>query len=106
MKEQDIHITTSEEYKAYIKALCRLASGYIPKIRVKFAEQAYDKYMDATTRRIVLAYGEEIEELDASRLRDFSHYAHFGSVGTGPLTDSCLNNAKSYGETIKMLFDI
>ena len=106
MKEQDINITTSIEYGEYLKALSYLASGYVSRIRVQFAERAYDKYMDETTRRIVLEYGKEYEKLQESRLRDFRHCAHFGAATTGALEDSVLNNAQSYGKTIKMLFDI
>ena len=106
MKEQNIEIIESPEYKAYLAALARLASGYVSRIRVQFAERAYDKYQDATTRRVVLAYGEEIDELDRQRNRDFAYCARFGSVSTGMLEDSCLNNAGHYAQTIKLLFDI
>ena len=105
-KEQDYKITASEEYKEYMKALCRLASGYVSRIRVQFAEKAYEKYQDETTRRIVLAYGEQAEKLDNSRLRDFEFVSVYGATTPDHLEDDCLNNADSYGHTIKMLFDI
>ena len=99
-------ITRTEEYKQYMKALCRLASGYVSRIRVQFAEKAFDKYQDATIRRIVLAYGEQIEKLDAQRLRDFETVSENGATTPECLEDSCLNYASDYGHTIKMLFDI
>jgi len=99
-------ITRAEEYKQYMKALCRLASGYVSRIRVQFAEKAFDKYQDATIRRIVLAYGEQIEKLDADRLNDFMRTSEYGATTPECLNDSCLNKASSYGDTIKMLFDI
>lgn len=104
--EQDYKITSSEEYKKYMKALCRLASGYISRIRIQFAERAYEKYQDETIRKIVLAYGEEAEKLDHDRLRDFVHCSEYGAISEESLNDSCLNNAGSYGKTIKFLFDI
>ena len=106
MTKQDYSITTSEEYKDYIKALCKLASAYVSRIRVQFAEKAYDKYQDATVRRLVLAYGEEVEKLEESRLRDFQYVAEFGATMPDHLNDTCLNNAKHYAAAIKMLFDI
>lgn len=73
-------ITRTEEYKQYMNALCRLASGYVSRIRVQFAEKAFDKYQDATIRRIVLAYGEQIEKLDADRLNDFMRTSEYGAT--------------------------
>lgn len=106
MKEQDIKITNSEEYKAYLKALCRLASGYVSRIRVQFAEKAYEMYQNETVRKIALAYGEEVEKLDEGRFRDFRMVASSGKTSDECLEDSCLNNARHYGATLKMLFDI
>lgn len=106
MTEQNLTITTSEEYKDYIKALCKLASAYVSRIRVQFAEKAYDKYQDATVRRLVLAYGEEIEKLEESRLQDFRYVSQNGATTPEHLNDTCLNNAKHYAAAIKMLFDI
>lgn len=105
-EDQDLKITHSEEYKKYIEALCQLASGYVSRIRVQFAEKAYDMYQNETVRRIVLAYGEEIEKLRESRLNDFRFAADFGAVSQDSLEDFPLNNARHYGQTIKMLFDI
>lgn len=106
MKEQDLNITQSIDYKLYLKALCRLASDYVSRIRVQFAEKAYEMYQNETVRRIVLEYGKEAEQLDEYRLRDFCHVAEFGATTPDHLNDSCLCNAKHYAATIKMLFDI
>ena len=106
LEGQEYEIIRSEEYKAYLKALCRYASGYVSRIRVQFAERAYEKYQDPTTRRIVLAYGEEIEKLDADRLRQFESASRYGALTEESLNDSCLIHAGAYGETIKLLFDI
>ena len=105
-KEQDYKITRTDEYKTYLSALCRLASGYVSRIRVQFADKAYEMYQDETVRRIVLAYAEEIVKLDAARLFDFRHVSEYGTDNTECLHDSCLNHAGAYGETIKMLFEI
>ncbi len=105
-KEQDYKITQSDEYKMYIKALCRIASGYVPRIRVQFAEKAYDKYQDKTTRRIVLAYEKEAEKLDQYLLRWFSIASESDDFEEEILKDDCLNHAMHYAATIKMLFDI
>ena len=104
--EQDYRIISSEEYQAYIKALCRLASGYVSKIRVQFAEKAYEMYQNETVRKLVLAYGEEAEKLDESRLRDFQFVTYYGATTPEHLDDCCLNHAEHYGQTIKMLFEI
>ena len=106
MKEQDYKIINSEDYKEYLKALCHLASGYVSRIRVQFAEKAYEMYQNETVRRIVLAYGEEIEKLEHDRLKDFERAARYGACTVESLEDSCLNHADHYGQTLKMLFDI
>lgn len=106
MDIEKLRITQSEEYKTYLSALCRLASGYVSRIRVQFAEKAYEKYADETIRRLVLAYGEEREALDASRLRDFTYVSEYGATTPEHLNDSVLNKASSYGDAIRLLFDI
>ena len=108
MKDLDkLHITQSAEYKAYIAALCELASNYVAKIRRQFAEKAFDNYQNEAVRSLVLAYGAELEKLRADRLRDFTWVADdpeaFGGL---ELDDSCLNKAQSYADAIKFLFDI
>lgn len=97
-------ITRNEEYKAYIAALCRLASGYVSRIRREFAEKAFEKFNDPTIRRLVLEYGKECEKLDEQRLRDFTMAANDPSLLAHGLEDSCLNNARHYGEAIKLFF--
>ena len=104
--DQNIETIYSDEYNFYLKALCRLASGYVSRIRVQFAEKAYEMYQNETVRRIVNAYGDEIEKLDESRIRDFTYTSHYGATTEDSLNDSCLNKAMAYGDTIKMLFDI
>lgn len=106
MANHDYAITTSDEYKSYIKALAHLAGMYVPRIRNQFAAQAYEKYQDETTRKIVIAYGKEAEKLEADRLREFEYAAHYGPVEDSYLDDSCLNHAGHYRETINMLFGI
>lgn len=96
-------IISSDEYKAYIKALCRLASQYIAEIRQKYAARAYELYANETIRQLVLAYGEEVEKLDQDRLRDFSFVAEYPNF-EGHLEDSCLNNARHYEAAIKFFF--
>ena len=99
-------ITHTDEYKAYLSALCRLASNYVSRIRVKFAERAFEKYADTTIRKLVLAYGKEAEKLDEDRLRDFRYVSEYGATTEGHLEDSCLNNAHEYGKAIWFLFGI
>ena len=103
---EELKIIHSDEYKAYLKALCRLASGYVSSIRVKFAERALEKYADPTIRRLVLAYGKEAEKLDDNRLFDFSFVAEYGAETDSRLEDTCLSNARHYGKAIWFLFDI
>lgn len=100
---EKFQITQSEEYKTYIAALCRLASGYIPEIRRQLAEKALENFQNETLRRLVLAYGEEIQKLDADRLREFSWAASNPETGYS-LEDSCLNNAEHYAAAIKLFF--
>lgn len=97
-------ITQSEEYKTYIAALCRLASGYVPKIRLQFAEKALENFQSKTLRTLVIAYGEECKKLDADRLRDFMWKANDPETLCHNLEDSCLNNAEHYAAAIKLFF--
>lgn len=106
MSIEEMKIMHSEEYKAYIKALCWVAEDYISRIRVQFAEKAFEMYGNETVRKIVLAYGEEHEKLEERRLRDFTSVAQYGSHTEESLNDDCLNNARHYAATIKMLFEI
>lgn len=106
MDMEKYKITSSEEYHKYLKALCRLASHYVSRIRVQFAEKAFDKYQDETIRKLVIAYGEQAEKLDETRLRDFCYVSEYGAATTESLNDSCLNNAGNYGQSIKFLFEI
>lgn len=106
MNEKYYELFKDPDFELYMTALCRLASGYVSRIRVQFAEKAVDMFENETVRRIVLAYGEEVEKLDHDRLRDFQHVTKYGATTPESLGDSCLNHARHYGETIKMLFDI
>lgn len=96
-------IQHSEEYKAYIDALCRLACVYISSIRRQFAAKAFELYGNETVRRLVLAYGEEIKKLEADRLREFKFAADHADTEWS-LEDSCLNNAAHYEAAIKLFF--
>lgn len=104
--KQDYKITQSEEYKAYIKALCTLSSQYVTRIRAQFCIKAYEMYQDKTVRRIVLAYGEEHEKLEEYRLMKFMWESEKEEPDETFLKDDVLNKANAYGDTIKMLFDI
>ena len=106
LNEDNWKITHSEEYHDYIKALCRLASGYVSRIRVKFAEMAFEKYKDPTIRKLVLAYGEECAKLDVVRFNDFRYVSEYGASSEERLNDSCLINAHEYGKAIWFLFGI
>lgn len=100
----EIYTTTKHpEYNAYIKALCRLASSYVPEIRKQFAAKAVENFQNETLRALVLAYGEETEKLDAARLQDFT-WAARDIETAGSLEDTCLNNAKHYAATIKFFY--
>ena len=106
VSEEELKVIHSEEYKVYIKALCWVAEDYVSRIRVQFAEKALEMYRNETVRKIVLAFGKEHEKLEERRLRDFMHAAEFGACTDESLTDDCLNNARHYAATIKMLFEI
>ena len=108
-------IRRSEEYKTYMKALCRLAARWVPRIRIQFAEKAFDKFQDESIRKLVLAYGEEYEKLDAERLHDFCRadenfdddfYGNYNVDPTTYLEDSCLIHAGEYAQALFYLFDI
>lgn len=106
MNNHDYAITHSEDYRYYIQSLCWLSSGYVSKIRVKFAEKAYEMYQNETIRKLVIEYGHEYEKLQNSRLADFSYCAEYGAVTSGSLEDSCLNHSREYAQTIKFFFGI
>lgn len=105
-KEQDYKIKNSESYKLYLAALCKLASQYVSSIRVQFAEKAYEMYANETVRKLVLAYGLEVEGLEKDRLRSFRYVSEYGATTPEHLNDSCLNNAHNYGAAIRFLFGI
>ena len=105
-EDKRFEITHSEEYKPYIEALCCLASDYVPRIRIQFAEKAVDKFQDETIRKLVLAYGEQAKKLDDDRLQDFMWKAAHPEMMAHNLEDSCLNKARSYHDAIKFLFEI
>lgn len=109
MKEMSIEamkVMQSEDYKTYIKALCWVAEDYVSRIRVQFAKKAFEMYANETVRKIVMAYAKEHEALEERRLRDFRHVAEYGACTDESLNDDCLNNARHYAATIKMLFEI
>lgn len=108
-------IRRSEEYQNYMKALCRLASTWVPKIRIQFAQKAYEMFQNETVRKLVLAYGEEAKQLDASRLDDFCRadenfdedfWGKYEVNADTYLRDSCLNHAGEYAQAVYYLFDI
>lgn len=105
---EELKIKQSEEYKEYLKALCRWSSQFVTRIRAQYARKAFQMYQNETVRRIVLAYGEEAEDLDAQRLRDFDFIVDHPDYETAEtaLEDWCLNKASSYGQTIALLFEI
>lgn len=108
-------IRHTDEYKDYMKALCRMASGWVPKIRIQYAQKAFDMFQNETVRKLVLAYGEEAEKLNESQLRDFcfadEHFDDdfFADSNVDPktyLSDSCLNHAAEYAQAVFFLFGI
>lgn len=101
-----MNITNTPEYKAYIAALCRLASQFVPRLRRQFADKAFDLYSDENVRRLVIAYGEEAKKLDEYRLREFSLVAEDPTSCPYELEDDCLNRAKSYADAIRFFFEI
>ena len=102
---ETLKITQSEEYKSYLKSLCWIAEGYVSRIRVQCAQKAFEMYQNETVRKIVLAYGVEHEKLEERRLRDFTFASEHPS-NEYSMDDDCLNNARHYAQTIKMLFEI
>lgn len=107
MDTEKLRITTSDEYKTYISALSLRASTWIPKIRKQYAVKAFELFSDPSIRKLVIAYGEEMEKLRRDRLRDFETLANDpGRYDFLSLEDSCLINASEYGKAIDLLFDI
>lgn len=113
MKKWEIRRT--DEYKTYMKALSRLASQWVPEIRIQYAQKAFDMYQDETVRKLVLAYGEEWEKLDADRFHDFCRADEnfdedfYGNYNVDPKTylkDSCLIHAGEYAQALFYLFGI
>lgn len=102
-ENERFEVIHSAEYKAYIKALCHLASQYIPEIRRQFAAKAVELFQKETIRRLVLAYGEEAKKLEEERLREFTWAANY-TESEYSLEDSCLNNAGHYAAAIKLFF--
>lgn len=98
-------ITHSPEYKAYVQALGRLASTYVPEIRRKFAAKAFDMFQNETIRKLVIAYGEEMKKLEADRACEFE-WACNAPDNEYSLEDSCLNKAGSYADAIRFFFEI
>lgn len=96
-------ITHSDEYKTYIKALAKLACQYVPEIRRQYAAKAFELFANETIRQLVLAYGEEVEKLEADRLREFAYAADYTDIEYS-LEDSCLNNAGHYAAAIRLFF--
>ena len=103
---EQLGITQSAEYRTYIAALCRLASQYVPEIRQQYAARAYEIFQNESVRRLVLAYGEELERLEESRQREFLWASEPGRETTYSLEDTCLNNASHYGAAIRFFFEI
>lgn len=107
MNGQDLSITLSEEYKAYLSALSKLSSKWVTRIRLQFARKAYNCYQDETIRKLVLAYGEETKKREADRLRNFEYAAEWSDCSEDHLEDShCLIHDEEYGRALYLLFDI
>lgn len=103
---EKFEITHSTEYNTYIEALCILASGYVPKIRRKIAEKAFENFQNQTIRTLVLAYGEQYKKLQEQRLFDFKNVADDPEMFGHGLEDFCMNKASSYADAIKLLFEV
>lgn len=106
MDMERYRITHTEEYRDYLRALCRMASRWVPEIRLQYARKAYEMYANETVRRIVLEYGKEAVKLDADRLFYFELASENEDSDEVSVRDSCLNQAEHYAQTIFMLFDI
>ena len=106
MSLENLKIMHSEDYKDYLQALCWVSEEFVPRIRVQFAEKAFEMFADETVRKIVLACGEEYKKLKATRLRDFVSVSEHGAFSEYSLTDDCLNHFKDYAATVYMLFEI
>lgn len=109
--KKEISVLLSEEYKQYIEALSDCACYYVERIRVQFAEKAYQNYFNETIKKLVLAYGEQAEKLRKERARDFAfaveYFEDYADEGkTVHIDDSCINKTKSYREALYLLFDI
>ena len=109
--EKDIKVLLSEEYKQYIAALADCACYYVDRIRIQFAEKAYQNYFNETIKKLVIAYGEESEKLRKQRERDFyfavEYYDDYIKEGREvSVKDSCINKEKAYREALLLLFDI
>ena len=106
-KDQDYTITTSEEYKEYLSALCRCSSTWVASIRVQYARKAYRMYQDETVRKLVLKYGEEAKKADAYELREFTWASEEeDDAKADRLHGDCLNIASALAKTIHYLFEI
>lgn len=104
---QDLSIILSEEYKQYLSALCKLSSRWVSRIRVQFANKAYNFYQDETIRKLVLAYGEEAEKREHERLREFTNAAEWLDAKDEYLEDShCLIHDEEYAQALYFLFEI
>ena len=106
MNYEKMKTTQTEEYKVYMKSLCKLASHYVSRIRVQFAEKAYEMYQNETIRKLVLEYGKEVEKLEESRLRDFNYVSDYGATTPDSLDDTVLNYSNAYGKAVWFFFGI
>lgn len=110
MDYERMHTTQSPEYRQYLKSLARMASHWVPKIRLQYAEKAYEMYQDPTVRKIISAYQAEIDKLDDDLYRGFlnaSEYPDYpDNLKLCHMETSCLNHAADYAQTIFLLFGI
>ena len=104
MKNYDVKVTQSEEYKTYVAALARLSSQYVAEIRRQYAAKAYELYAVEPVRRLVLAYWAEVQKLDADRIRAFTWAALDDAPEAASLEDFCLNKAGAYATAISFYF--
>ena len=95
------------QFEEYISALCNLAATYVSRIRKQFADKAVEKFQDATIRKLVLAYGEEVKKQNEYRLRQFKYEARWGENEANRLNDDhLLIHDQEYEKAIYFLFDI
>lgn len=103
----------SDDYKRFTEILLHRAMTWVPRIRRQYAIKAYEMYQNPTVRKLVFAYGEEVDNLQKDLLREFRSLSEAKPTGQDPeeldfyrMEGSCLNHAGAYAQAIDLLFEI